>query len=194
MNHRIHISSPALLRATLAVAALLLCCGAPASAATFGSPPAAGQGAGPSRPVPAFEWLAAALKPDTFLHAYGGAMSAFLVTSFAMHFYSASTIRNYPLLLPAIGLSSALTAGIAKETLDSTGFGDPQWSDIIHTIVGGMLAAGAIAAIELSASGQSGSLRYGSEVLAGAGFSLAVPIAAGLAEEVVLYLKRRSGK
>lgn len=131
-----------------------------------------------------------AIQPDAVLHAVGGIMAGMLAASAASTLSSPSTLTEYPLFLPAVGFSAALTAGIAKETLDSTGFGTAQWTDLFHTMIGGLLVAGMIAGVELSPT--SGSFSTQRNVFALTGISLAVPIGAAFAEEIHLYLVRRS--
>ncbi len=132
----------------------------------------------------------APLQSDTLLHGIAGAMSGFFVASAGAMVYNKSEVRAYPLLLPALGASAAVLAGIGKETLDSTGFGDPQWRDLIHTVIGGLLAAGVVAAVERS-GGNLASTREQARLYAGLGVSFAVPIAAGMLDEVRLYLVKR---
>lgn len=135
------------------------------------------------------------LKPDGVLHSLAGTMSGLIAASIAAQAYPQSTIRRYPLLLPAIGASTALTAGIAKEVLDSTGFGDPQWHDIMHTILGGAVATAFIAAAGLAYDGRRASMTNEAWLYGSVGITFAVPVAAGLLREIELYLeKRRSGK
>lgn len=130
------------------------------------------------------------IRPDALLHAAGGIMAGMFAASAASALSSPSTLEKYPLFLPAVGLSAALTAGIAKETLDSTGFGTAQWTDLVHTIIGGIVAAGMIAGVELSGSSGSAAAQRSAFALAGIGF--AVPIGAAFAEEVHIYLLKRS--
>lgn len=139
--------------------------------------------------------LLPALKPDGVLHSFGGTMSGLIAASVAAQLYPQSTIRRYPLLLPALGASAALTAGIAKEVLDSTGFGDPQWHDIMHTILGGALATAFIAAGELAFDGRHAATTNETWLYGTVGVAFAVPVGVGFLREIELYLeKRRSVK
>ena len=117
-------------------------------------------------------------------------MTAFFISSAGAAVYGQAEVRSYPLLLPALGASAALLAGIGKETLDSTGFGDPQWRDLIHTVIGGLLAAGVVAAVEHS-GGSLASAGNQARLYAGLGVSFSVPIAAGMLDELRLYLVKR---
>lgn len=116
-------------------------------------------------------------------------MAAFFAASIGADLYPPSTIQHYPLLLPALGAAAAVTAGVAKETLDSTGFGDPQWADLLHTAIGGFAAAGFVAAVERSPGIASPSRQ--AALFSGLGMSFSVPIAAGLVEEIARYLTKR---
>ena len=132
------------------------------------------------------------VKRDTMLHILAGAMSGLLVSSAVSAIYGHTTVDAYPLLLPAVGLSAAIAAGIAKETVDSTGFGDPQWRDIIHTLIGGAIAAGITAGIEHM--GGSSTYRAKTTLLATIGVTLALPVGAGLGQEISLFLKKEKAK
>lgn len=135
------------------------------------------------------------LTPDGVLHSLAGTMSAVLVASLASQLYPKHTLDSYPLLLPALGFSAALTAGIGKEALDSTGFGDPQWSDILHTLLGGLAGAAFIAAAELTTSAQPAGRRANEGMLlAAVGVSLAVPVGTAFVKEIERYLHRRRSK
>lgn len=134
------------------------------------------------------------LTSDGVLHSLGGTMSGLIAASVAALAYPEATARGYPLLLPAFGFSAALTAGIAKEVLDSTGFGDPQWHDIMHTMLGGALAAAFIAVAQLAfdwhAPRRNEAVLYGS-----VGVAIAIPVGIGFLREIELNVeKRRSGK
>jgi hypothetical protein len=48
---------------------------------------------------------------------------------------------TFPISLPLIALSASAAGGAAKEILDSTGFGDPRFTDILITMSGGLAAA-----------------------------------------------------
>lgn len=132
------------------------------------------------------------IKRDTMLHLLGGAMTGLLAASAASAVYGRSTVEGYPLLVPSIAFSAALTAGIGKETLDSTGFGDPQWTDIMHTLIGGLIAAGVTAGVEAIGGGTS----YQSKtiLLAVVGVSIALPVGAGFAREIAIFLHKERAK
>jgi peptidoglycan/LPS O-acetylase OafA/YrhL len=75
------------------------------------------------------------------LHVLAGASSALLIGAVAYPLVEAESDQRSALLVAGLGLSGALLAGIAKELLDSLGFGQPQWSDLLLTLGGGVLAA-----------------------------------------------------
>jgi len=137
------------------------------------------------------EPIVAPLRTDTVLHGIAGAMAALLAASAGASLYPQATVERYPLLLPSLGLSAAVAAGIAKETLDSTGFGDPQWGDLIHTLIGGLAGAGFIALIERNPGRGPGVGTNHTGLYAGIGVTLSVPIAAGMLQEVGIFLAKR---
>ena len=75
------------------------------------------------------------------LHVLAGASSALLIGAVAYPLVEAASDQRSALLVAGLGLSGALLAGTAKELLDSLGFGQPQWSDLLLTLGGGVLAA-----------------------------------------------------
>ena len=54
-----------------------------------------------------------------------------------------------------VGASLALAAGIGKETLDLTGFGDPSWRDLTWDVIGTATGVAAAWAIDLLVRGVS---------------------------------------
>jgi hypothetical protein len=101
------------------------------------------------------------------------------------------TARSWP-LSPVIALSGSALAGIAKEILDSTGFGDPRLSDALITTAGGLVAAGAMLFAHLvlppDTDGWAGSQAFAqtSAVL------LSIPVAVGFIVEIERYKARRA--
>lgn len=75
------------------------------------------------------------------LHVLAGASSALLVSAIAYPLVESASDQRSALLVAGLGLSGALLAGTAKELLDSLGFGQPQWTDLLLTLGGGVLAA-----------------------------------------------------
>jgi hypothetical protein len=82
---------------------------------------------------------------------------------------------RYALGVSGIGLGAAVCGGAAKELLDLTGFGDPDWRDLLATAAGGL----AVSAAVLAASSSDRQARL-APVYASFGFALALPPAAGL--------------
>jgi putative lipoprotein len=84
----------------------------------------------------------------------------------ALHFAASGTIavggytlgafvfdaRGHALIL---GASLALTAGIAKEALDLTGFGDPSWRDLTWDVIGTVSGVAFAWAVDLLVRGVS---------------------------------------
>ena len=81
------------------------------------------------------------LEESAALHVLAGASSALLISAVAYPLVDAASEQRSALLVAGLGLYGALLAGIAKELLDSLGFGQPQWSDLLLTLGGGVLAA-----------------------------------------------------
>jgi hypothetical protein len=89
-----------------------------------------------------------------------------------------------PLYLPAVALSAALVAGVSKEILDSTGFGDPRFTDVLITMAGGIAAAAAVGyAGYLYPHTQTGTINS-VDLLFSTAALLAVPVAIGFWKEI----------
>jgi hypothetical protein len=97
----------------------------------------------------------------------------------------------FPFVLPTIALSAATVAGMGKELLDSTGFGDPRFTDILITMTGGLAAAAAIAYEEsLHPPTHTGALN-GATYLLSTAMLLAIPVVNGFVKEITSYEKRQ---
>ena len=103
------------------------------------------------------------------------------------------TARSWP-LSPVIALSGSALAGIAKEILDSTGFGDPRLTDALITTAGGLVAAGAMLFAHLilppDADGWAGSQAFAQTSAA----LLSIPVAVGFIVEIQRYKARRAAR
>jgi len=96
-----------------------------------------------------------------------------------------------PWLRPMVAVGAAAIAGTAKEVLDASGFGDPRFSDMVVTTVGGLAAAGIAAyAQSLYPPSTQGRANSAAFLLSTAGV-LAVPVVIGFAREVSSWLERR---
>jgi hypothetical protein len=77
---------------------------------------------------------------DAVLHLLAGASSALFVSAAAYPLVDLGSDRSSALLVAGLGVCGALAAGATKELLDLGGRGDPQWSDLLMTLGGGVLA------------------------------------------------------
>ena len=131
------------------------------------------------------------LPHDTALHLLAGAAAGLVSASIFSHGYQSSTIEEYPLLLPAVAVTTSLFAGFAKESVDSTGFGDPQWRDLRNTALGGTAAALLVGGAETAFGNNPQGRRTFGIVCLAAGAFLSIPVAVGLRDEIVTFLHRR---
>jgi hypothetical protein len=95
------------------------------------------------------ESAAGDLGPSAALHVLAGASSALLISAVAYPLVETASDQRNALLVAGLGLSGALLAGTAKELLDLLGFGQPQWSDLLLTLGGGVLTATLVYALTL---------------------------------------------
>jgi hypothetical protein len=115
--------------------------------------------------------------PDKALHFLFGASCALLASAVA-----APALRDLPqpdlryaLGVSGAGLGAAVCGGVAKELLDLTGFGKPEWLDLLATAAGGLAAS----ALVFAASRSDREARL-APVYASFGVVLALPPAEGL--------------
>ncbi len=96
-----------------------------------------------------------------------------------------------PWVVPLSAIATAAIAGAGKEILDSTGFGDPRFSDFLVTTVGGVAAAAMFAyAGSLYPPVPGGGPNLAAFALSTA-VLLALPVTAGAVMEVTRWLERR---
>lgn len=130
------------------------------------------------------------LTPWKVYHLLGGFASGLLATSVIDAGASPAVVAGYPLYLPAVALSTATAAGIGKEVLDSTGFGGAEFSDILITMAGGLLAAGVSAYVETRFPATPGGRQESATVLGVAGALLSVPVIIAFVHEIVRHARR----
>ena len=98
----------------------------------------------------------------------------------------------HPFSLPLIALSASAAGGIAKEILDSTGFGDPRFIDIFFTMSGGLVAALAAGYVEglypSTLSGRANSTSF----LASMALGVSIPVVIGFVGEIRRFVNRRA--
>ena len=110
------------------------------------------------------------------LHFIGGICSAYLVSAVAFPLVDTGSPSMDSLILSGIGLFSAFLAGSGKELLDAQGFGDPEWGDLLNTLVGGAVAALSIFAVSMLFEHNTVDPLAGTALFAAQGLVLAIPI------------------
>ncbi len=139
--------------------------------------PAAAQPVLYARPAQLAQSVQPAPGTDKVLHVLFGASCALLASAAA-----ASALRDapgsdfrYALCVAGAGLGAAVGGGAAKELLDLSGFGNPDWLDLLATAAGGLAVSAAVLAA--SSSDREAHL---APVYASFGVALALPPAGGL--------------
>jgi len=109
---------------------------------------------------------------DKVLHFLFGASCALLASAVAAPALRdvPQPDRRYALYVSGVGLGAAVFGGAAKELLDLTGFGDPDWLDLLATAAGGL----AVSAAVLAAAASDREARL-APVYASFGIALALP-------------------
>jgi hypothetical protein len=96
-----------------------------------------------------------------------------------------------PWLRPLVAVGMAAVAGAGKEILDSTGFGDPRFSDFVVTSIGGLAAAGILFyAQSVYPAAPPGPANRDAYVISTA-VVLFLPVAVGAIQEIQRYIERR---
>jgi hypothetical protein len=98
-------------------------------------------------PDPTQGWSEAAVDNSSALHVLAGVSGALLVSAVAYPLVDMGSARGDALVTAGVGLGGALILGLTKELLDLSGWGQPQWSDLLFTLGGGLLAASAVYAV-----------------------------------------------
>ena len=130
--------------------------------------------------------------PGKVLHILGGWACGFAAAALTERVSAPGVRTQFPLFLPAVALAGGQIAGMSKELLDATGFGDPRFTDVLITDIGGLAAAGCEALVRppATASGRNGAAL----LFAAAAGVLAVPVVQGLATELIGDLRRTHSK
>jgi hypothetical protein len=151
---------------------ILLCVALAPRAASAQAQPVIGAAAGGSQ-----------LSAHIVIHALAGLASGLLAAGLVEAAGPPRTFSDFPLLLPGVAVSSATAAGIAKEVLDSTGFGAPRFAEALSAVGGGLLAAAMIGGLE--------GARIETPVpLLSIGALFAIPVTIALLEEIVWNVHR----
>jgi hypothetical protein len=130
--------------------------------------------------------------PGKSLHFLGGMMLGLAAAGIADLAVDPQLAAAHPCMLPLVALSASALGGVAKELLDSTGFGDPRFTDILITTGGGVAAAFAVGWAEgLYPSNHSGRANAASFLLSMA-IGASVPVVIGFIGEIRSYLQRRA--
>ena len=121
-----------------------------------------------------------------------GVSSALLVSAVAYPLVDLGSDRSNAVVVAGLGVGGAFIAGLTKELLDLCGWGQPQWSDLLLTLGGGLLAGSLVYAVTcLQPGGEEGS--QGISVVYGAfALILSLPVGENLYRRTILSLRSRS--
>lgn len=127
-----------------------------------------------------------------YLHFLAGMAAGFEAAGIFECVYGPGVMTQSILFSPIAALSGSALAGVAKEVLDSTGFGDPRLTDVLITMAGGLAAAMAVlfahAILPPTSDGWAGSQAY----LQTSAALLVIPVAAGFIVEIERNRTRRA--
>ena len=142
--------------------------------------------------APARGWTGETEEPSAVLHVLAGASGALLVSAVAYPLVDSGSDRCDAALVAGLGIGGALVLGLTKELLDLGGWGQPELSDLLLTLGGGLLAGTAVYLLStLQPAGEDGSLGI-STVYAAFGFVLSLPVGEGLYRRTRLSSRSQS--
>ena len=129
---------------------------------------------------------------DAALHVLAGVSGALLVSAVAYPLVDLGSNHRNAVLVAGLGVGGAFLLGIAKELLDLSGWGQPELSDLLLTLGGGLLAGTLVYAVTCQQPGyEEGSL--GISALYGAfALILSLPVGENLCRRTRLSLQSRS--
>ena len=108
---------------------------------------------------PAHGWANESADTSAALHVLAGASSALLVSAAAYPLVDLDSDRRNAVLVAGLGAGGAFIVGLTKELLDLSGWGQPEWSDLLLTVGGGLLAGSLVYAVTaLQPSNEEGSV------------------------------------
>jgi hypothetical protein len=149
--------------------------------AALASHPAGAQASLPADAQPGFKYL-------HFLAGLSlGLSAAQLVESLG----AGAPPRGSPWIPPLAAVAAAAVAGVGKEALDSTGFGDPRFSDIVVTTIGGLAASAMIVYADSLYPDTTAGRRNSASFVVSTAVVLAVPVVIGFAREVRRWRERQ---
>jgi hypothetical protein len=126
------------------------------------------------------------------LHVLAGASSALLVSAVVCPFVDLSSDRCTALLAAGLGVCGSFVAGGAKELLDLCGWGEPEWSDLLLTVAGGLVAGSLVYAVTCLCSSGCGETWGLSAVYGAFGLTLSLPVGESLYRRFILSSRSRS--
>lgn len=120
---------------------------------------------------------------DKALHALAGASCALLAASALYPLFDGSRTPQDALRdslgLSAAALGAATLAGIVKEVLDLYGWGNPEWADLLSTLLGGLAASAGVLAFSYLSQSEGASPENLPFAFACLGVVLSLPVAEG---------------
>jgi hypothetical protein len=127
-----------------------------------------------------------------YLHVLAGMSIGLAAASLTGELSPGQSFQAVPWALPLVALGAATVAGIGKELLDLTGFGDPRVEDVLITMSGGLVAAAsALYSREAFPPTRDGGLNADLALLLTAAI-LAAPVVQGFIREIQRSEERRT--
>jgi zinc transporter ZupT len=137
-------------------------------------------------------WANEPVDTSAALHVLAGASGALLVSAVSYPLVDSGSHRRNAIVVAGLGAGGALILGLTKELLDLSGWGQPEWSNLLLTVGGGLLAGSMVYALTaLHPSGEEGDLGI-SAVYGAFALVLSLPVGEGLYRRTIPSLRSRS--
>jgi hypothetical protein len=141
---------------------------------------------------PSQGWATESVDTSGVLHVLAGASGALLVGAATYPLVDSGSDRGNALLVAGLGVGGAFLLGLTKELLDLRGWGQPEWSDLLLTLGGGLLAGSLIYAVTcLQPANEEGSPGI-SAVYGALALIFSLPVGENLCRRTRLSLRSRS--
>jgi hypothetical protein len=98
-------------------------------------------------------WAEETADTSAALHVLAGAAGALWISAVSYPLVDVGSQRANATVVAALAVGGAFIMGLTKELLDLRGWGQPQWSDLLLTVGGGLLAGTVVYAVTVGLPG-----------------------------------------
>jgi hypothetical protein len=137
-------------------------------------------------------WANESADTSAVLHVLAGASGALLVSAAAYPLVDSGSDQRNAVLVAGLGVGGAFVLGLTKELLDLSGWGQPELTDLLLTLGGGLLAGSLVYALtSLQPANEEGSPGI-SAVYGAFALFLSLPVGENLYRRTIVSSRSRS--